>query len=508
MSNDETVSLFVIRASAFVIPSSLVGHSSFDIVAEAGHTNGNLAMSLDPRAAWEPYRPSADNPWDLRKVGHLYRRAAFGATWAELQQGVADGPDPTVSRLLAGGPADPEFDRTSDFLASERSLPAGTNGEQLAAWWLARMMHTPHPLREKLALFWHNHFATSNAKVRNARYMVGQYRLLLRHALGDFRELLRGMSADPAMVVWLDTARSGKDKPNENYARELMELFSLGVGNYTEKDVREAARAFTGITVKDGKGTFTPKQHDAGEKTVLGKTGTWAADDIVKICLDQDACPRFVVAKMVRFLVTEGEPPAPGVVAALADGYRKSGFDTGKLVETILRSNLFFSPAAYRQKVKSPVEFALGIVRGLEGTPGPLPLAAALEPLGQQLFAPPSVKGWDGGPAWLNGQTLLFRQNLALALTGTADDRFGRRCDPAAVLAKYGRDDPAGAADFLLDLFLQGDVPPDAAAGLRDYLASAKAAKVPSYWTPADAAAHRLRTVTHLTLTLPEFQLN
>ena len=463
-------------------------------------------MSLDPRDAWEPYRPSADHPWDLRKAGHLHRRAAFGATWAELQQSLADGPDRAVTRLLAGGPPDPEFDRTSDFLASERSLPIGAPAPQLAAWWLARMMRSPHPLREKLTLFWHNHFATSNAKVRNARSMLGQYRLLYRHALGDFRELLREMSSDPAMVVWLDTARSGKDKPNENYARELMELFSLGIGNYTEKDVREAARAFTGITVKDGKSAYYEKQHDAGDKTVLGKTGKWAADDIVKICLDQEACPRFIVSKMVRLLVTEGDPPAPGVVNALADRYRQSGFDTAKLVETILRSNLFFSPAAYRQKVKSPVEFAVGIVRGLEGTPGPLPLAAALEPLGQTLFAPPSVKGWDGGPAWLNGQTLLFRQNLALALTSTNDDRFGRRCDPAALLMRHGRtDDPA---DFLLDLFLQGDAPPDAAAGLRDYLASAKAAKYPSYWTPEDAAAHRLRTVTHLTLTLPEFQLN
>jgi hypothetical protein len=195
-------------------------------------------------------------------------------------------------------------------------------------------------------------------------------------------------------------------------------------------------------------------------------------------------------------------------VIPLAERYRDSGFDTAKLVATILRSNLFFSPAAYRQKVKSPVEFVLGIVRGLEGTPGPLPLAAALEPLGQTLFAPPSVKGWDGGPAWLNGQTLLFRQNLALALTSTTDNRFGRRCDPVPLLARHGRDDPAEAIEFLLDLFLQGDVSPGAVTGLRDYLASAKAATVPSYWTAEDAFAHRLRTLTHLTLALPEFQLN
>jgi uncharacterized protein (DUF1800 family) len=286
-----------------------------------------------------------------------------------------------------------------------------------------------------------------------------------------------------------------------------MELFSLGVGNYTEADIREAAKAFTGYAVKNGKGTFDAKKHDAGPKTVLGRAGAWAADDIVKICLDQEACPRFLVTKMVRFLVTD-DTVSPDVIAPLAEQYRKSGFDTGKLVETILRSNLFFSPTAYRQKVKSPVEFVLGIVRGLEGTPGPLRLAEALESLGQTLFSPPSVKGWDGGPAWLNGQTLLFRQNLALSLTSTEDIDFGRRCDPAALLARHGRTDDEEAVRFLLDVFLQGDVPPDAAAGLRDYLAGAKTARYPSFWTTDDTANHRLRTAAHLILTLPEFQLN
>jgi uncharacterized protein (DUF1800 family) len=458
--------------------------------------------------AWEPYRPTAANPWDLRKVGHLYRRAAFGATWDELQQGLKDGPEKAIDRLLTGSPADPDFDRTSDYMASERSLPAGASGTQLAAWWLARILHTPHPLREKITLFWHNHFATSLAKVQNARYMLGQYRLLHHHALGDFRELLREMSLDPAMMVWLDTATSKKGQPNENYARELMELFSLGIGHYTEQDIREAARAFTGYEIRDGKGVLNPKEHDDGEKAVLGRKGRWKADDIVSIMLDQPACPRFVVAKLVRFLVSESDAFGPDVIDPLAEEYRKSGFDTGKLVETILRSNLFFSPAAYRQRVKAPVEFAVGIVKGLEGNAGPLGLAEALESLGQMLFAPPSVKGWDGGPAWLNGQTLLFRQNLALALTSTEDARFGRRCDPVAVLKRHGRETDEQVVDFFLGVFLQNDVPADARARLLDYLASSKRVKYPVYWTDEDVANHRLRTAAHLTLTLPEFQLD
>jgi uncharacterized protein (DUF1800 family) len=235
-------------------------------------------------------------------------------------------------------------------------------------------------------------------------------------------------------MVWLDTNQSKKGQPNENYARELMELFSLGIGHYTETDIREAAKAFTGYEIQKGRGVLNTAQHDAGEKTVLGRKGKWKAEEVVKIMLDHPACPRFVVRKLYRFLVSESDVPAPDLIDPLAEQYRESGFDTRKLVETILRSNHFFSPAAYRQRVKTPVDFAVGIVKGLEGNVGPLRLAEALESLGQVLFAPPSVKGWDGGPTWLNGQTLLFRQNLALAMSSTEDGRFGRRCDPVAVL--------------------------------------------------------------------------
>ncbi len=457
---------------------------------------------------WEAYRPSTDSPWSLAKVGHLYRRAGFGATWAELQLGLKDGPDATITRLLNGDKPDADYERTSEFMASERSLSKGASGTQLAAWWLARILRSPHPLQEKITLFWHNHFATSLAKVQNARYMLGQYRLIHKFALCDFRELLRAMSTDPAMMVWLDTVESKKGKPNENYARELMELFSLGIGHYSEKDIREAARAFTGYEIKDGRGTFNAKQHDDGEKTVLGKTGVWKADDVVSICLDQSACPKFIARKMYRFLVSDIEVAPAELIDSLAEQYQKSGFDTAKLVETILRSNHFFSSDAYRQKVKSPVDFAVGIVRGLEGNVGLLPLAQALESLGQILFAPPSVKGWDGGPAWLNGQTLLFRQNLALALTSTEDSRFGSRCDPVTTFAKHNRTTDDEVVDFLLSVFLQNDTPPDTRAKLLDYLKQTKSAKTPIYWTREDNANHRIRTVVHLTLTLPEFQLD
>ena len=289
-----------------------------------------------------------------------------------------------------------------------------------------------------MTLFWHNHFATSNAKVQNARYMLGQYHLMHKHALGSFRELLIEMGTDPAMMVWLDTLGSTKGKPNENYARELMELFSLGIGNYTEQDIREAARAFTGYEIKDGKGEL---QHPPARRRAKDRL---RQDGQVQGRGHRQALPGAGVVPAVHHPQAVPLPhqrirrrPAE-LIDPLAEEYRKSDFDIGKLVATMLRSNLFFSPDAYRARIKSPVEFATGIVRGLEGTAGALPLAAALEGLGQVLFAPPSVKGWDGGPAWLNAQTLLGRNNLALALTSGDDTRFATRCDPAVVLGKHG----------------------------------------------------------------------
>jgi len=468
--------------------------------------NPTKPETIDPRWAWEAYQPSDKSPWDLKKVGHLYRRAAFGATTAELDAALKAGPEKAIDSLLKPAAGLEDFERETQPLAD--ALAKANNGPSARAWWLYRMLYSPQPLREKLTLFWHNHFATSNAKVLNAGFMLGQYRLMYQHALGNFATLLQDMSKDPAMLVWLDTKGSPKGMPNENYARELMELFSLGVGNYTEKDIREAARAFTGWDVKDGKGIFEAGKHDATDKTVLGKTGKWKGEDIVRICLEQDAAPRFIAGKLYKFFISETVTATPELIEPLAQQLRQSEWDFGALVKTVLRSNLFFASTTYRTSVKSPVEFSLDIVRALEGRIGTTQLGIALESLGQNVFYPPSVKGWDGGPAWLNGQTLLFRQNLALALTSTEDNRFGRRCDPAALVRKHGKQTDEDVVDFLLRLFLQGDVSSDSRTKLVRYLADARKRPVPVYWTDEDAADHRIRAVCHLVLSLPEFQLN
>jgi uncharacterized protein (DUF1800 family) len=461
---------------------------------------------LDPTWAWQPYRPDDKNPWDLKKVGHLYRRAAFSANSRQLDEAMANGPEKTIAGLLSGGPTLAAFNQQMDDMASSLNMNIE---EEVRAWWIFRILQSPFPLEERLTLFWHNHFATSNAKVRNLSYMLGQNKLMRRNALGSFRTMLEEMSKDPAMMVWLDTALSKKAQANENYSRELMELFSLGIGHYTEHDVREGARAFTGWEIAGDRFRLNPFEHDSGEKEFLGKRGSWGGEDIVRICLEQDAAASFITGKLFRFFISDTLPPDRELLDPLARRFRESDYDLRGIVETMLRSNLFFSPQAYRTQVKSPVDFAAGIVHALEGHVGAEPLAVALEGLGQRLLSPPSVKGWNGGTTWINSTTLLLRHNLALALTSTQDNRFNRKqIDPVAVVRKYGQQSDEEIVGFFTKLFLQDDLPADARTSLLDYLSSARKQAYPDYWSEQDREEHRIRAACHMLLTQSDFQLN
>ena len=427
----------------------------------------------------------------------------------ELQVGLDLGPDKLIDKLLKGGDGLAEFEK--ETLRWGDTIRKVNNGLQSSEWWLYRMLYTPHPLKEKITLFWHNHFATSNAKVLNIAYMMGQYDQMHQHALGKFSELLQEISKDPAMMIWLDTIQSKKGMPNENYARELMELFSLGIGNYTENDIREAARAFTGWEIKDGNFYNNSSQHDSTEKTVLDQKGKWKGEDIVRICLEQKACPRFIVRKLFKFLISESEFPSPELIEPLAVKLGKE-FEFAPIIETMLRSNLFFSEFAYRSRIKSPVDYVLGIVRGLERAGwGVTNLARSLEQLGQSLFNPPSVKGWDGAQTWLNGQTLLTRQNLALTLCETRQKEEGAKDSsplPVLLAKHHAKMSDVDLVDFFVKLFLQGGIPRETVTKLTEYVGSTKKQTYPVYWSEQDVAEHRVLSVCHLVLTLPEFQLS
>ncbi|MCA1684775.1 MAG: DUF1800 domain-containing protein, partial [Planctomycetia bacterium] len=324
----------------------------------------------DPARAWAPYRPGPDAPWDLARVAHLHRRAGFAAPWSVLQRDLREGPGPSIERILNGEPTAahgrpaPEFEGLADEMA--RQLAPSAALSRLQAIWLYRMIFTGHPLRERMTLFWHNHFATSEAKVRNAGLMQRQNDLLRTHALGDFSKLLAAIARDPAMLIWLDSTANRKAHPNENFAREVMELFTLGRGRYTERDVQEAARAFTGWFVVRDQFREVAAQHDGGTKSVLGRVGNLGGDDIPGILLAQPPCAGFLCAKLVRAFVTEVDPLPPGLIEPLAEAFRGSGYDVRVPLATVLRSRLFFDPGVRRRRVKSPVEFAVGAVRALE----------------------------------------------------------------------------------------------------------------------------------------------
>jgi uncharacterized protein (DUF1800 family) len=431
-------------------------------------TDRLAALMADPERAWAEYQPSANAPWDLDRVAHLHRRAGFAASWPVLLRDREAGPSASIDRLLQGEPRTPDDRPVAAFqtLTEEmaRRLADSASLTRLQALWLYRMIFTPHPLQERMTMFWHNHFATSMAKVQDAGLLWRQNQLFRRHALGDFATLLAEVGRDPAMLIWLDSTENRKTQPNENYAREVMELFALGRGKYTEKDVQEAARAFTGWFVRDKRFVEVASQHDGGTKTVLGRSGALDGDDIPGILLDQPACAEFLCGKLARAFVTEVDPISPALLAPLARSFRESRYNIAAPLSRILRSNLFHDAGARRRRVKSPVELAVGTIRALEifrPTVQADALAESCVAMGQSLFAPPSVAGWEGGPSWINSTAMLARNNLALALLGRDNPGLGGRFDPAALVARHatgfgtGSGSAPAASRFFADLLVQ-----------------------------------------------------
>jgi uncharacterized protein (DUF1800 family) len=378
---------------------------------------------IDPAWAWAPLQPDDSTPWNMKSASHLFRRAGFGATHQQLTEATQRLPADVVKDLLDTPESDSFLQQMNSL---EESAIATGNVQQLSAAWTYRMLFTPAQLREKATLFWHGHFATGADKVTEPRLMRAQNDLLRRSAFGDFSSLLLEISRDPAMLVYLDSATNRKSHPNENYAREIMELFCLGEGQYTETDIRELARCFTGWEIRRGEFRFNRFQHDNGRKTILGQEGEFGGEDGVRIVLEQKSAPEFIVSKLVRYFVMD-EPAADAeLIAPLAAEFRDSGMQIRPVLQRILSSNLFYSPYSVGRKVRSPVEMAIGLLRCLEGTTNTFELAEAMQTIGQGLLYPPSVKGWDGGRTWINSSTLLGRSNLVRQLITSDKTRFGK----------------------------------------------------------------------------------
>ena len=446
------------------------------------------SLTTGPRSGvpWAPYVPDEAMPWDLRRVVHLHRRAGFAATWEELQRDLKDGPEASIDRLLEGKsrscgiPAD--FAAFADSLA-DRAL-AAPDSSRLKGWWVYRMLFGPDPLTERLTLLWHGHFATSNARVDNLALMRRQNETLRSLCRAPFGRLLHEMLHDPALLVWLDAQENAKGRPNENLARELMELFTLGIGPYSEDDIKQAARALTGWKIAGDEARFVTFRHDSGTKTILGHTGTFDAEGLTTLLLEHPATSRRLAWRICHEFLGEGAVESEAL-DALAEGLRAHDLDVGWGVATVLRSRLCFDAANLGRRVASPLDFAIGVVRALEmfdPAPSTPVLADWCGRLGQDLFYPPNVGGWPGGRAWITTRSAIGRANLAAALIGGESVGLGTPFDPIALAERHGqRRNPAFLAQLLLgtdSVKVPLDEPRSARQALARILASPEAQRI------------------------------
>lgn len=414
------------------------------------------------------------------RAAHLLRRAGFGATSAQLDQYAAMTSTTMTESVL-------NYQQASNA-ALEAQLPTldltsdkGPNAGAIQAWWLQRMVQTARPLEEKMTLFWHG-LLTSGLDKAGPAQMYTQNQLFRKLALANFDDLLKAVSKDPAMMVYLDTENNRKGKPNENYARELMELFTTGIGHYTEDDVRESARAFTGWTLKGGKqlrytteSAFNPKYFDSGSKTFMGKTGNFTGDDIVEMLVPLRATAERLSTRLFSFFAYPN--PEPEIVRHLADTFQQSRYNVGAVVREIFAMDAFYSPKAYRALIKSPAELAVQTLRAAgadaKGFSAAVTASAAM---GQILFYPPNVAGWPAGTSWINSSTLLTRVNFVNAAA--------QRMRPSS---------PSQTLDQLTSTLVDGNLSPTTRDGLQAF-ASAH---------PSNAAG-----LLFMVLATPEFQLN
>ena len=377
-----------------------------------------------------PFRPTADDPWDLAKAAHLARRAGFGASEAELARLVNLGVEGAVDRLVDFPDTDRQLEQDLEAAGPELDIRLNTGSygapvtDRLRRWWLFRMVHGRHPLQEKLTLLWHDHFACQESKVIRARLVLQQNALFRQHAAGSFGDLLRAVARNPAMLVFLDNRISEKGKPNENWARELLELFTLGVDRYTQHDIIELARIFTGWTTPEldsNEFRFVPGMHDTGDKQVfgsriagrVGSAGIKEGDEAIALILANPHCARFIAGRLRSWFVTHSESPEAD--EELAELLLQNGYSIRETLRALFRSAWFYESNHHFALYRNPTELVVGVARALELQNAHL---AGLEGhtlrMGMELYEPPSVAGWDHGEAWVRAGSVAPRFRFAI----------------------------------------------------------------------------------------------
>jgi hypothetical protein len=418
-----------------------------------------MAITSAPSSWQDDLTPIGPADWNYEFASHLLERAGFGGTPEEIEMLAKLTPAQAVARLVRFTGTDashlPPFDHSGihdpGLEPFPPSRPAVTDmakekGEALGIkvkasgnrrlqpvvdeffywlrasvletnrvgyWWANRMLTSPQPLQEKMALFWHGHFASNEAKVRDYRKLLIQLELFQKQGTGNFRDLTVSVAQDPAMLSFLDAGVNVKGASNENFAREIMELFTMGPGNYTEKDIREAARAFTGWNYVDVKFVVNKDQHDDGEKVFLDKTGRFDGVNVIDMIMERPVTAEFISAKIYRYFVRQDLSPA--LQKQLGASFRGSHYEIAPLLERVFLSRDFYSPASVATRIKSPVELAINTYKklGLKNVPGVPDFNVETGALGQQLFSPPTVAGWAQGQSWITPGLLLERANFA-----------------------------------------------------------------------------------------------
>ncbi|HYM15989.1 MAG TPA: DUF1800 domain-containing protein [Dehalococcoidia bacterium] len=461
----------------------------------AGSSSGGSA----PLAAGLNTPPDALKDADTR-LRHLLRRTTFTATPADVARYHGTALEKVTDDILASAALD---DSAADQSLASLNLDT-TKPADVIATWVARMLYTRRPIVERMTLCWHGLLTSGLEKVggKRASLMLDQNQFFRQHAFSTFDVLLKGVVRNPAMMLWLDLQTSRKGHPNENYARELMELFTLGAGNYSEQDVRESARAHTGYSLDRSLAfVFRPALHDDGQKTFLGQTGNFDADAVVDIILKQDAAPTHFARKIFEAFAY----PAPdsATLKPIADVARRTAFDTKQVLRAVLTSDAFYSPLAYRALVKSPTHYTIGALRLFGAQPDPRLVVAASRNMGQVLFDPPNVAGWPGGGTWLATSTWFARVNFAAAMmNGVGRGARGAPVDTTAIF----RTPPASAAaavDAAALATIDGVLASDARQTLVAYLDEGGGFSS----LPDATRQERLRGMLALLLASPDYQL-
>lgn len=469
--------------------------------------------------ARDPLQPLPASEFGFRHAQHLLNRAGFGGTPGQVRAIANLGLDAAVDYIVNYDKVDAppvqadQFDADIVRPANEEERrevrEARRRGDEatlerfrmevqqrqrrdrqqireVQRWWFKRLIESPRPLEEKLTLFWHGHFATSYRGTEDSYHMFLQNQLFRAHAAGNFAALVFGIIRDPAMLRYLNNNRNRRQAPNENLARELMELFTLGEGNvYTEHDIKDGARALTGYTFDDDAFTFRDQWHDRGRKTILGQTGNFDGDDFVRLILSKPIVSEFICHKLYRFFVNDmpGDPGSDGqqFIVRLARIMREHEYELRPVLLALFRSAHFYNERNMASLIKSPVQLVVQAIRSLRTPVRNMDtLIEATNLMGQQLFYPPSVKGWDGGRAWINTSTLFIRQNIVLYLltgqrpSGYEWDADGARFDAAPLIEGLREGGSAPAPDetvlYLLRFCLGAEPHPDRIRELNAFL--------------------------------------